>query len=83
MITQAIKAVVKVLPKVSFTLFMLRLKTCATCPSRITDPEVGWTCGKYLMPSKENKTCGCMVREKAKLKGFNCPQKKWPKQKKK
>lgn len=78
MITQAIKTIVKILPKVSHELFAQRLKVCALCPSRKVHKGAGWTCGTYLLPGKN--TCGCIVREKAKLKGFNCPQNKWPKE---
>jgi hypothetical protein len=78
MIKEIIHEVVKLLPWVSIEEQAKRLKICATCPLRVTTVDVGWTCGKYFAKWRKGKrVCGCILKEKTKLKGFNCPQKKW------
>lgn len=61
-----------------------RRMVCINCPM-VQWNEVFelWSCGKYLDPNKsrdtpiEKRTCGCDIEQKAKLKFFHCPQKKW------
>ena len=58
-----------------------RLKTCASCPVMRIDQSVfgvpvGMTCG-MLGAEIPGKTCGCILKIKAYLPMFDCPQKKW------
>lgn len=84
MIEKIVKRVVKLFKWVSIEEQARRLKICATCSSRVTDPEVGWTCGKYLVPNPigDKKTCGCILKEATKVKWKRCWQGKWSKIKK-
>ena len=54
-----------------------RLLICKSCPDSEITFAFGMTCGKFLQPT--DKTCGCKLTWKAKLKNSKCPQNKWPK----
>jgi len=54
-----------------------RLTICRACPSVKFTWGVGMTCGDFLRPTENPKTCGCKMSLKTKLANAECPQGKW------
>tara|TARA_R100001129_G_C5257013_1_gene230008 strand:+ start:36 stop:374 length:339 start_codon:yes stop_codon:yes gene_type:complete len=52
-----------------------RLMICKMCPQVNKVKALGYICGKLAQPT--DKTCGCILKLKTKLKGQRCPQGKW------
>ena len=79
-----ISAVVCLFTQASAETTTLRRKICAACPARNYNATFQiFACGEYLtandgakVPVNE-RTCGCDISEKTKLKNFHCPKKKW------
>jgi hypothetical protein len=62
-------------------MFEARLAICTKCPSAIMNADgTPKTCGPMLESAmkKNGKTCGCVLRIKARDKTQKCPQDKWP-----
>jgi len=62
-------------------MFEARLAICTKCPSAIMNADgTPKTCGPMLESAmkKNGKTCGCVLRLKARDKTQKCPQDKWP-----
>lgn len=55
------------------------LKICVGCPSVKRTRFIGLTCGTFLFPGDNPKTCGCKLSLKGLIKGdlTSCPQNKW------
>lgn len=77
-------AIFKLFPQVSEATAAKRKNICEGCKMHNWDVrgEV-WSCGEYLTANNEpdvplnERSCGCDVDQKTKLRGFKCPQKKW------
>ncbi len=61
-----------------------RRKICEECPMRKWNDIFSlWACGTFLIRHTKKKipmnerSCGCIIEEKTKLKKFKCPQRKW------
>lgn len=53
-----------------------RLRICGGCPTMGITPTFGMTCGK-LGKEIPGVQCGCVLKIKAYLPMFDCPQRKW------
>ncbi len=53
-----------------------RLLVCRSCPTMKITPTFGMTCGE-LLKEIPGVQCGCVIKIKAYLPMFDCPQKKW------
>ncbi len=59
-----------------------RITICQDCDAKEWNEDFQlWSCGKYLMGNKSKdtnqRTCGCDIYQKTKLKLFHCPRKLW------
>ena len=58
-----------------------RMMVCKMCPYSNDTALVGLVCGKLARPEHyedgKEKTCGCILKLKTKLKKQRCPQGKW------
>lgn len=53
-----------------------RLLVCNSCEMKTITPLFGMTCGKFGA-DVPGKACGCILKIKAYLPMFDCPQNKW------
>lgn len=64
------------LPSQVIALARHRIMICRSCPTMRLTSGVGMTCGE-LMKEVPGVQCGCVIKIKAHLPMFGCPQKKW------
>jgi len=61
--------------KIIITDSKTRMMLCEMCPNSTKNSIVGLVCGKLAQPT--DKTCGCILKLKTKLRNQRCPQGKW------
>jgi len=52
-----------------------RMVICKLCTESNDNSALGLICGKLAQPT--DKTCGCILKLKTKLRNQRCPQGKW------